>query len=54
MVSGGEEAVKDLDLEERQKLLQDTAFSMKLSIEESLAMKANLSLPWHKLRIMRR
>ena len=58
-LSGGKEEAQEqlafeLGKEEREKLLQDSAFSVKLSTEESLAMKASLSLPWKNLRIMRR
>ena len=58
-ISGGGEAAKEqlaheLGKEGRQKMLRESNFSVELTTEESLAMKANLSLPWNKLRIMRR
>ena len=58
-ISSGAEAAKDqlvceVGKKEREKLLNESAFSVELTTEESLALKANLSLPWNKLRIMRR
>ncbi len=40
-----------LHKEERQKLLYHSDFAVELTTEDSLAMKANLALPWNKLRI---
>lgn len=61
-ISGGAKAAQDqlqdevllLDKEEREKLLRDPTFSGTLFTIDAMATKANLSLPWHKLRIMRK
>lgn len=60
-MSGGVAAAKDqlgdefrvLNKEDRQKL-PTSDFAVELTTKDSLAMKANLGLPWRKLRIMRR
>jgi hypothetical protein len=39
--------------EEREKLLHSIS-TIHISAEHSLAMKANLQIPWNKLRLMRR
>ena len=51
-ISVGAEAAKhqlnhEQGKEERQRLLKDSSFFTEISTEEALAMKANLSLPWH-------
>jgi hypothetical protein len=40
--------------EERNSLMKEANFHINVSPEEGLAMKADLCLPWKKLRIMRR
>ena len=39
---------------ERNKLMKEANFNVQIPPEEGLAMKADLRLPWNKLRIMRR
>ena len=57
-VSGGAGVIQQQDelaclsYQDRQKLLGD--FSTQISPEDTLAMKANLMMPWKKLRTMRR
>lgn len=47
--------LKTLTKEDRQSLLQNaTADTIAVSNEDVLAMKADLSIPWNKLRILRR
>ena len=46
--------IKMLPSEEREKLMKEANFSITIPPEEGLAMKADLCLPWRKLRIMRR
>lgn len=40
--------------EERNELMKEANFNIQIPPEEGLAMKADLCLPWNKLRIMRR
>lgn len=59
-VSGGAgvEQHKDeialLSREDRTKLLASAEFSSQITRETALAMKADLMIPWNKMRIMRR
>ena len=59
-ISGGEAAVQLQDEitvlteEERQEILKSADCTNEISPEETLAMKANLVLPWKKMRIMHR
>ena len=43
-----------LSREEREKLIKSTTNIVEIGSEHSLAMKADLSIPWNKLRTMRR
>ena len=58
-VSGGagalqlEDEVAALSREQRQRLLTSEDFRVEISAEDSLAMKADLVLPWNKI-VMRR
>ncbi len=60
VVSGGDSAaqlreeVKHLSKAERQELLHSGGFRLDVPAEQGLAMKADLGLPWNKLRIIRR
>ena len=40
--------------EEKQSLMKELNFSVYVSEEQNLAMKADLGLPWRKIRIMKR
>ena len=59
-ISGGEssnqlqEEVRCLPKEERQKLLREGGFTIDIPPEHGLAMKADLALPWSKLRVVTR
>lgn len=54
-ISGEDDTEADeLDREKMRTLVSDSDFKTKMTTEEALAMKASLSLPWKKLRIMRR
>ena len=46
--------MKILPKDERDKLTKDANFSVYVPPEQGLAMKADMSLPWNKLRMMRR
>ena len=46
--------VRALTREERCKLLQEAGFSTDIPAEHGLAMKADIGLPWAKLRVIRR
>ncbi len=48
------EEVKVLSSNERQKLLTDAGFSTEIAANKGLAMKADLRIPWNKLRVIRR
>ena len=48
------EEVRTLSSEERQRLLTDAGFSIDIATNKGLAMKADLALPWNKLRVIRR
>ena len=62
MISGGElEAqaqlgleVKALGQEGRQRLLREADVGINIDAIQALAIKADLSMPWYKLRILRR
>ena len=59
-MSGGDDSVqlqselKCLTQEERKKVLADAHLPIAIPINHSLAMKADLALPWAKLRILNR
>ena len=59
-VSGGDaivqfqSEVRCLSREERQQLLQKADLPVVIPTDHALAMKADLSLPWNKLRVIRR
>ncbi len=59
-VSGGaasaqlEDEVASLSRAERQKLLASGSFSVQVTANDALAMKADLVIPWQKMRVMRR
>ena len=46
--------VKMLSSEERQDLLKSVGITIDIPPEQGLAMKANLAIPWNKVRIIRR
>lgn len=46
--------VKALSKEERESILQEAQLPIFIPTDHALAMKADLSLPWNKLRILRR
>ena len=46
--------IKVLPKEERERLMKEEKFTITIPPEAGLAMKANLNIPWHKLRSMRR
>ena len=46
--------VRVLSSDERQKLLTDAGFSIEIAANKGLAMKADLGIPWNKLRVIRR
>ena len=48
------EEIQHLNKDERQDLLQNTGFTLEIPAEQGLAMKADLDLPWNKLRVIRR
>ncbi len=48
------EEIKHLTKTERQELLHNAGFTLDIPAEQGLAMKADLGLPWNKLRILRR
>ncbi len=45
---------KSLSKEERAKVLQEAGLPITIPTDHSLALKANLSIPWNKLRVIRR
>lgn len=58
-ISGGTEAAsvqlqEEIGKEGRKKLMLDPGFAHLISAEESLLMKTNMGLPWHKIRLGRR
>ena len=48
-----ESELQEQPAEEREKLVTSIS-SIHISVEHSLAMKADLQIPWNKLRLMRR
>lgn len=46
--------LQSLTAEDRQKLLLDASLPLSIPPDHALAMKADLSLPWAKLRVIRR
>ena len=46
--------MKALTADERQQLMTEANFSIDIPPEHGLAMKADLCLPWNKLRVLRR
>ena len=46
--------LKVLRREERESLMKEAGFTLSVPPDQGLAMKADLCLPWRKLRIMRR
>ena len=60
VTSGGESSaqlqaeVRSLTKEQREQLLQKAQLPVVIPTNHALAMKADLSLPWNKLRIIRR
>ena len=48
------EEIQHLNKDERQDLLQNAGFTLEIPAEQGLAMKADLGLPWNKLRVIRR
>jgi hypothetical protein len=59
-VSGGESSTQlraemdSLTKQERQSLLHEAGFTVDIPPDVGLALKADLALPWRKLRILRR
>ena len=59
VTSGGESSaqfqaeIRSLSKEQREQLLQQAHLPVVIPTDHALAMKADLSLPWNKLRIMR-
>ena len=60
VISGGDyksqlaSKVKSLSKVEREELLQDAQLHVVISTEQALVMKADLEIPWNKLRVLRR
>ena len=46
--------MRSLSKEEREELLGKAGLPIEIPTDHALAMKADLSLPWNKLRIVRR
>lgn len=57
LVSGGDstsqlrEEIRHLSRSERQELLHSAGFTLEIPAEQGLAMKADLGIPWNKLRV---
>lgn len=49
-----QEEIKHLSKSERQDLLHKAGFTLDIPAEQGLAMKADLGIPWTKLRVIRR
>ena len=49
-----QDEVVALSQDERQQLLTTAGFSVQITVEDTLAMKADLVIPWQKIRVMRR
>ena len=43
-----------LDRDKRNQLLRDAGMTIDIPPEQGLAMKADLAIPWNKLRVIRR
>lgn len=60
ITSGGDVAsqlaseVKSLSKEEREELLREAQLPVVIPTDHALAIKADLCLPWNKLRVLRR
>lgn len=58
--SGGEntaqlaDEMKSLSREEKEKLLSEAKLPILIPTDHALALKADLSIPWNKLRVLRR
>lgn len=48
------EEIRHLSKSERQDLLHSAGFTLDIPAEQGLAMKADLGIPWNKLRVIRR
>ena len=48
------EGIKMMNKEEQDEILKELNFTIDVSPEQCLGMKADLCLPWKKLRLMRR
>lgn len=48
------EEIQHLSKQERQALLHEEGFTLNIPEEQGLAMKADLGIPWNKLRVLRR
>lgn len=46
--------VKAMPKEDRQKLLEEAGFGIEMDATQVLAIKADLAIPWYRLRILRR
>ena len=46
--------LRSLDEEDRNKLLREAGITINIPPEQGLAMKADLAIPWNKLRVIRR
>ena len=59
-LTGGEsqhqiaDEIRMIPKEEREEIMRELNFTIDVSPEQCLGMKADLSLPWNKLRLMRR
>ena len=60
-IIGGEDSslvlhqeLRSLTKDERSKLLVDARLTIDIPPEQGLAMKADLAIPWNKLRVIRR
>ena len=53
-ISQLQDELKTLTREERQEILKSAGVTIDIPPEQGLAMKADLAIPWNKLRIIRR
>ena len=55
-ISGGDEdsAARTLKRDERQKLLVEAGIKAEIGASQSLAIKADLAIPWYQLRVLRK
>ena len=58
---GGEDArrqlqaeVRAMPREERQKLLSEAGIGVEMTASQALAIKADLAIPWYRIRVLRR